>query len=80
MGEKVHIGDLIHYRFGRSEIVGVVVRKYVASRWAAPSTDYLFTMDVLESDGVTSPWDIYELDIVTDKLNVLQPVKSSTAR
>lgn len=77
---KVRVGDLIHYQFGRSDIFGVVIEKYIASRWAAPHSDYMFTIKILESDCTAGHWDIYEVDIVTDKLKVLQPVKSSTSK
>lgn len=64
------IGSLVQYSFGKSRIFGIII-----SVLPPPDINHpppLYTFEILEVNGRKTHLDIHELDILTDKLQVIQ--------
>lgn len=74
----VKVGDFVRYEFGKRIVMGIVVEKIVqgpklplSMRAAFPK--YFYTIDILDSSGTKTSWDVYDCDIESGNLEVLQP-------
>lgn len=72
----VKVGDFVRYEFGKRIVMGIVVEKTVqgpkaSMREAFPK--YYYTIDIFESGGTKTSWDVYDCDIESGNLEILQP-------
>jgi len=67
------IGSLVQYQFGSSKIFGIItsVQPPPAFQNFYPKPA-LFSIEIMETGGRKSLWDIHELDLLTDKITIIQ--------
>jgi hypothetical protein len=67
------IGSLIKYHFGNHLVFGIItsVKPPPAFQIFYPKPP-LFSLEIMETDGRKTLWDIHESDLLTDKLQVIQ--------
>jgi hypothetical protein len=67
------LGSLVLYHFGKSKVFGIItsVKPPPAFQNFYPKPA-LFSIEIMETDGIKTWWDIHELDLLTDKLQVIQ--------
>jgi hypothetical protein len=67
------LGSLVLYNFGNSKVFGIITNiktdpQELSYRYPPP----IFSIEILETVGRKAWWDIHELDLLTDKLQVIQ--------
>ena len=62
---RVSVGDLVSYRFGDVNIVGIVLEacKTIRGGWGGPKPPE-FTMKLFELDSYVSVWDVWPSDVI----------------
>lgn len=71
-GLEVNVGSMVKYQFGKKTVLGTVLGFQDSPRIMPNITQPICTLRILEVRGEISVYEIYDLDIVVDKFEVLQ--------
>jgi hypothetical protein len=66
------LGSLVLYRFGNSKVFGIITSITLPGEEQFYLIPSLFTLEIMETDGIKTWWDIHESDLLNGKFKVLQ--------
>lgn len=68
------IGSLVLYHFGKSKVFGIITSIILPGEEQPfyNGIPTLFTLEIMETGGIKTWWDIHESDLLNGKFQVLQ--------
>jgi len=66
------LGSLVLYHFGKSKVFGIITSIILGGEEQFYPIPSLFTLEIMETGGIKTWWDIHESDLLNGKFQVIQ--------